>query len=48
MKNAIVTSLNSCWFNICQYQVTDLLGKYPDLMDGFNDLLDRGENIGNC
>ncbi|KAG7981890.1 hypothetical protein I3843_04G021300 [Carya illinoinensis] len=28
-----------------QILVTDLLGKYPDLMDGFNDLLDRGENI---
>lgn len=30
------------------YQVTDLLGKHSDLMDEFNDFLERCENIGNC
>lgn len=33
---------------ICSFQVTDLLGKYPDLMEGFNDFVERSENIGNC
>lgn len=28
--------------------MTDLLGKYPDLMEEFNDFLERCENIGNC
>lgn len=30
------------------FQVTDLLGKHSDLMDEFNDFLERCENIGNC
>lgn len=30
------------------FQVTDLLGKYPDLMDEFNEFLERCENIGDC
>lgn len=34
--------------NPCPSQVTDLLGKYPDLMEEFNDFLERCENIGNC
>lgn len=34
--------------NPCASQVTDLLGKYPDLMEEFNDFLERCENIGNC
>lgn len=29
-----------------KFQVADLLGKYPDLMDGFNEFLERCENIG--
>lgn len=28
-------------------QVTDLLGKFPDLMEEFTDFLERCENIGN-
>ena len=27
-------------------QVTDLLGKFPDLMEEFTDFLERSENIG--
>lgn len=29
-------------------QVADLLGKYPDLMEGFNEFLERCERIGSC
>lgn len=28
------------------FQVADLLGKYPDLMEGFNEFLERCERIG--
>lgn len=35
-------------FGICMYQVGDLLGRYPDLMDGFNGFLARCEKNGNC
>lgn len=28
--------------------MTDLLGKYPDLMEEFNEFLERCENIGKC
>jgi hypothetical protein len=27
-------------------QVSDILGKFPDLMDGFNDFLARCESLG--
>lgn len=38
-----------CLFNFgFSLQVTDLLGKYPDLMDEFNEFLERCENIGDC
>lgn len=29
------------------FQVADLLGKHPDLMEGFNEFLERCERIGN-
>ena len=32
----------------CLFQVTDLLGKYPDLMNEFNQFLERCEHTGNC
>lgn len=34
--------------NIFALQVGDLLGRYPDLMDGFNEFLARCEKNGNC
>ena len=48
MTNAIATRLKSCCFKLFSFQVTDILGKYPDLMHGFNDFVERCENIGNC
>lgn len=37
--------LISDFFHFCQ--VGDLIGKYPDLMDEFNEFLTRCEKIGN-
>jgi histone deacetylase complex regulatory component SIN3 len=38
-------TISNLYFGLCQ--VSDLLGKYPDLMDGFNDFLARCEKNGN-
>lgn len=41
----VATGLNVS-FSYLLIQVTDLLGKFPDLMEEFNDFLERCENIG--
>lgn len=43
-----VHGLNHVFTCLYSGKMNDLLGRYPDLMDGFNEFLARCEKNGNC